>query len=71
MTKLRRAPKPALNAVRAGRVVHLTEHGAKIGAIVPVSPAPMSGRELAARMRRHLDKADALAALAEGMKGLR
>lgn len=71
LTELRRTPRPALNALRAGNTVYLTEHGRQIGALVPGSPHPISGRELAERMRRHLARAGALETLAKNMEGLR
>jgi antitoxin (DNA-binding transcriptional repressor) of toxin-antitoxin stability system len=71
LTELRRTPRPALNALRAGNTVYLTEHGRPIGALVPGSPAPISGLDLADRMRRHRARSGALETLAKNMEGLR
>ncbi|MCX7790152.1 MAG: type II toxin-antitoxin system prevent-host-death family antitoxin [Chloroflexaceae bacterium] len=71
MTELRRAPRKALDAVKAGDSVTLTEHGRPVGLMMPAAPAFMPGRELARRWKRHLRRARALVELAENMEGLR
>ena len=49
----------------------LTSHGKQIGVIVPTRLEPMSGKELAERMRRHPISDDDLELLARNMEGLR
>jgi prevent-host-death family protein len=71
LTELNRSTGRAIAAVKAGESVILTSHGAELAMIVPLDLRPMSGKELAARMRRHHGAAAALAEMAENMKGLR
>ena len=71
LTELNRSTGRAMVAVKAGESVTLTSHGAEFAVIVPLDIRPMSGKELAARLRRHRGAAEALAEMAQNMKGLR